>query len=169
MYKKNKILLICLASVTALLIFIITILPFIVRSQAVAAIERETGRTGHIEKVSINPFTLTVTVSGFAIDAKEGGPLVTIGKLRASLSMASLYKMAVVLDEVTVDSPTVQFARLTANTYSFNDIIELQKARPKTESQRELRFSVNNIILNSGSIDFDDKAVNGGRKHTIRN
>jgi len=53
MSKKIKILLITLASITALLVFITAILPLIVRSQAVAAIERETGRKGHIEKVSI--------------------------------------------------------------------------------------------------------------------
>src|SRR5512133_2708557 len=169
MSKKIKRLLIGLASITALLIFIIGILPLIVRSQAVTAIKKETGRAVRIDKVSINPFTLSVTVNGFAIDAQEGGPFVSIGRLRASLSTASLYKMAVVLDEVTVDSPTVRFARLAANTYSFNDIIELKKAKPKKESQRELRFSVNNITLNSGTIDFDDQAVDGGRKHTIRN
>lgn len=169
MTKRNKILLICLASVLALILFTVAILPLIVRSKAVTAIEEECGRTAHIQKVSINPFTMTVTVVGFAIDAKEGGPFISIGKLRASLSMASLYKMALVLDEVTVDSPTIQFARLTANTYSFNDIIERQKAKPKKESTRELRFSVNNITLNNGTIDFDDRAVDGGRRHTIRN
>lgn len=169
MSKRNKILLICLASITALLIFTVAILPLIVRSQAATAIEKETGRRARIQKVAINPFNLTVTVSGLTIDAKEGGSFVSVGKLRASLGFASLYKMAVVLDEVTVDSPTIHFARLTANTYSFNDIIELQKAKPQKVSQRELRFSVNNITLNSGTIDFDDQAVNGGRKHTIRN
>lgn len=169
MTKRKKILLICLASALVLILFSVAILPLIVKSRATATIEEECGRTAHIEKVSINPFSMTVTVSGFAIDAKEGGPFISISKLRASLSTASLYKMALVLDEVTVDAPTVQFARLTANTYSFNDIIERQKAKPKKESTRELRFSVNNITLNNGTIDFDDQAVGGGRKHTIRN
>jgi len=169
MQKKKKILFICLASLAAVLIFIVAILPLIVRSQAVSALEKETGRKAHINKVFINPFGMTVTISGFALEAKEGGPFVSISQLRASLSSASLYKFAVVLDEVSVDSPSIRFERLADNTYSFSDIIELQKAKPKKESKQELRFSVNNITLNNGTIDFNDKAVGGGREHTVRN
>jgi len=167
MHKRKKMLLISLACAVALLLFIVAILPLIVRSQAVAAIEKETGRKAHINKVSINPFTLTVTVSGIRIDAKEGGPFIAIAKLRASLGIASLYKMALILDEVAVDTPAVQFARLSANTYSFSDIIERLNAKPKSDSG--LQFSINNISVANGSLDFDDRAVDGGRKHTVRN
>ena len=167
MPKKKKILLICLASVLALLIFTAAILPFIVRSQAVKAIADETGRKVHIEKVSINPLTLTVTVKGFAIEASGGGPFVSIGSLRASLGLASIYKGALIVSGMTVETPAVTFARLAANSYSFNDIVELQKAKPK-KPKSEFRFSINNIILKNGSVDFDDRAVEGGKKHTVR-
>jgi hypothetical protein len=167
MPKKKKILIICIASVLALLIFTAEILPFIVRSKAITAIGEETGRTVHIEKVSINPFTLTVSVKGFAIEAAGGGPFVSIASLRASLGLASVYKGALVVSGMTVETPAVTFARLAANNYSFNDIIELQKAKPK-KPKSELRFSINNIILKNGSVDFDDQAVEGGRKHTVR-
>ncbi len=170
MSKKKKTLLICLSTITALLLFTITILPQIIRNQAVSAIKKETGRSARIEKVAINPFTLTVTVKGIAIDAQGGGPFVSFGTLRASVSTASLFKMALVLDEVTIESPTIRFVRLTANSYSFGDIIALQKKNPpKQKSQRETLFSINNITINNGTIDFDDQAVTGGRQHTIRN
>ncbi len=167
MPKYKKILLICLASVLALLIFTAAILPFIVRNKAIAAIGDETGRKVHIEKVSINPFTLTVTVKGFAIEASGDGPFVSIGSLRASFSLASIYKGALIVSGMTVETPAVTFARLAANSYSFNDIIERQKAKPK-KPKSEFRFSINNIILKNGSVDFDDQAVEGGRKHTVR-
>lgn len=72
MLKKKKILLICLASLLVLLLFTVTILPLIVRSKAIAALEDETGRKVRIEKVTINPFTLTVSVKGFAIETRSG-------------------------------------------------------------------------------------------------
>ncbi len=168
MSKRKKVLLICLVSVLALLLFAVTILPLIVRSKAIAAIADETGRKTRIEKVAINPFTLTVTVSGFAIEAKEGGPFVSIARLRASLGLASLFKGALIVSEVTVDSPSVSFARMAANSYSFNDIIERQNAKPK-KPKTEFRFSLNNIHIKNGSVDFADRAVEGGRKHTVRN
>ena len=67
---------------------------------------------------------------------------------------------------MTVETPAVTFARLAANSYSFNDIIERQKAKP-IKPKREFRFFINNIILKNGSVDFDDQAVEGGRKHTV--
>ncbi|MBL0225615.1 MAG: DUF748 domain-containing protein [Geobacteraceae bacterium] len=168
MPKKKKILLICLASALALLLFIVAVLPVIVRNQAVKAIADETGRKVRIEKISINPFTLTVSVKGFAIEAREGGPFISIASLRASLSLASLYKRALIVSNVSVEAPSVSFTRLADNSYSFSDIIERQQAKPK-KPKSEAHFSINNILLKNGSVDFDDQAVEDGRKHTIRN
>ena len=167
MTTRTKILLGCLASLAALLVFTAAILPIIVRNQAVKAIADETGRKVRIEKVAINPLTLTVTVKGFAIEAADGGPFVSIASLRASLGLASIYKGALIVSGMTVETPAVTFARLAANSYSFNDIIERLKAKPK-KPKSEFRFSINNIILKNGSVDFDDRAVAGGKKHTVR-
>ncbi len=170
MTRRKKISLITAGTVTVLLLFATFILPLIVRSQAVKAIEAETGRKARIEKVVINPLTLTITVTGLAIDAQDGTPFISIAKLRTSLGLASVYRRALILSEISIDSPSVTFARLGTNTYSFNDIIELQKAKPAPaeKSKGEFRFSVNSISLTNGSLDFDDQAVRGGRKHTIR-
>ncbi|QEM68097.1 DUF748 domain-containing protein [Geobacter sp. FeAm09] len=168
MSKQRKIAIIIAATFVALILFCSAILPLIVRSQAVAALGDAIGRKVRIEKVGINPFTLTVTVSGFAIEEKDGGPFVSIGQLRASLSLASIYKRALIISRVAVEAPSLSIARLAANRYNFNDIIERQKAKPKKESSGEFRFSINNITLANGSVDFDDQAVGGGRKHTVR-
>jgi hypothetical protein len=170
--KVNKLLMFSLP-VLAVLLVSTFVLPLFIRSKAITILETESGRKVHIEKVSINPFTLSVGVKGFAVDAGDGGPFLSIGMVRASLSAASLFKLALVVDEVQVESPSVQFARLAANTYSFNDILELQKAKaqslPQKKSQSVFKFSINNILLENGTILFDDRAVAGGRKHSIRN
>jgi hypothetical protein len=169
MSKPIKIVLIIVGVAAAIVLFCGAVLPLIVRSQAVSVMEEATGRKARIEKVSINPFTLTVTVNSLAIEEKGGGPFISIGRLRASLSPASIYRRALILSQVSVDAPSISFARLAANRYSFNDIIERQKANPKKESKGEFHFSINNITLDNGSVDFDDQAVAGGRKHTVRN
>jgi uncharacterized protein involved in outer membrane biogenesis len=170
MVRRKKISLIAAVIIAALLFFAIFVLPVIIRSQAVKAIETETGRKARIEKISVNPFTLTINVYGLSIDAGEGGEFISIARLHTSLGLASVYRRALILSEVSIDSPAIKFARLSANNYSFNDIIELQKAKPKIEnkSKGEFHFSINNISLTNGSLDFDDKAIGGGRKHTIR-
>jgi hypothetical protein len=170
MTRQKKLSLIAAAVIVSLLLFTVFALPLIIRSQAVKAIEAETGRKAGIEKISINPFTLTIAIYGLSIEAREGAPLIFITKLRTSLSLASIYRRALILSEVSIDSPAIRFARLSANNYDFNDIIERQKAKPKKESKGgEFHFSINNISLTKGSLDFDDRAVGGGRKHSIQN
>lgn len=170
MPRRKKILIIIAGAVTALLLFSIFVLPQIIRSQAVRMIETETARKAHIEKVSFNPLTLTVTVKGLSIGATDGGAFISIGRLQTSLGLASIYRRALILSEVLIETPAVTFARLGVNTYNFNDIIELQRAKPKPKEKSKgvFHFSINNISVTNGSLDFDDQAVGGGRKHTIR-
>lgn len=168
MSTKKKIALIGVVSIIVLLLLSATLLPWIVRSQAVKAIGEATGRIAHINKVAFNPFTLTATVSGFGIEGEKGAPFVNIGNLRVSIGSASVFKRALIIDELTINSPALSFARLDANIYNFSDIIERQKKQPKKKSKSELRYSINNITIHNGSLDFDDRAASGGRKHTVR-
>lgn len=168
MHKKKKIALITGCALAAILLFITTILPVVVRGKAVEAIQQATGRKAAIESVAINPFGLTITVKGLAILGEGGGPFVRVARLRASLSIASLYKRALVLDEVTLDTPAVSFARIASNRYSFSDIIERQKQAPKAKKKGEILYSINNITVHNGSLDFEDRAVGNGRTHTVR-
>jgi hypothetical protein len=119
--------------------------------------------------VAINPFTLGVTVSGLAIDEKGGGPFISIGEVHTRLSVASIYKRALVLSEVSVHNPAITLVRHAPNRYSFSDITDRLTAQPKKESSGDFRFSINNISIAGGSIDVDDRAVAGGVKHTLRN
>jgi len=168
MKRKQKTALAAIFSIALLLLLSFTLLPRIVRSQALKAVQEATGRVARIDKVAFNPFTLTLTVSGFGIEGERGAPFVSIGSLRVSLGSASLFKRALILDEVTINSPSLSFARLGANSYSFSDIVELQKKQPRKESKGEFRFSINNISIHDGTIDFDDKALSGGKLHTVR-
>jgi uncharacterized protein involved in outer membrane biogenesis len=169
MPKKKKIAIIAAALLFILLLFTITVLPYIIRDKAIAEIGKATGRKIRIEAVTINPFTLTVGLKGFVIEESNGGPFVSIGKLRASLSLASIYKRALVMDEVAVDAPSFSITRIAPNRYNFSDIIERQKPSPEPEKKGEFLFSINNITIRNGSLDFNDQAVGGGRRHTIRN
>lgn len=168
MTRNRKIALAAAVSIALLLLLSFTLLPRIVRSQALKAVQESTGRVARIDKIAFNPFTLTLTVNGFGIEGERGAPFVNIGSLRVSLGSASLFKRALILDEVTINSPSLSFARLGANSYSFSDIVELQKKQPKKESKGEFRFSINNISIHDGTIDFDDKALSGGKLHTVR-
>jgi uncharacterized protein involved in outer membrane biogenesis len=171
MSKRKRVVLACAAICAVLFIFNITILPAIVKSRAVEAIQKMTGRPTRLESLSINPLTLTVSAGGFTMDERGGRPFISIGAVRASLSPASIYRRALVLSRVQIERPAISITRTGPNRYSFSDIQERLQTRKKTEQQKqgdETRFSINNITVRGGSVDFNDQAVSGGKSHTIR-
>lgn len=170
MTKKTKYIVAAAGTLLCLIVFITTILPILVKNKAVSAIQQATGRTTRIEAVSINPFTLGVTVRGFQIDAREGGQLISIDSLKTSLSLASIYRRALILSEVTIDTPSLNILRKSPNVYDFTDIVERLQAnkKPETGKKSDTHFSINNITIKSGSLNFTDQAVAGGAQHTVR-
>lgn len=152
-----------------MVLFATLVLPVIIKSQAEKGITRAIGRTARIEAVHFNPFGMTLTVKGFSLfepDARS--PFLQFNSLRVSLSSTSLFRFAPVVDELSLDRLQVKLIRTAANRYNFSDILDRLAAQPKQEKSATPRFSINNISLQGSSIDFDDRAVSGGKRHTIR-
>ena len=156
-------------TLVALLLFSVLALPSIIKSQAEKAILKTIGRVAKLEKVSFNPFGMTLTVQKFRLlEPDRQASFVQFGQLRVSLASSSIFRFAPVVDELSLDQLQVQLVRTAENRYNFSDILERLAAQPKKEGGKPPRFSINNIVLQNSSIDFDDQAVKGGKKHTIR-
>ena len=169
MSKRNKYITGAAVIFVVLILFVTTIVPLIIRNKAIETIQNTTGRSVTLESVSINPFNLTLGIKGFAIQEKGHGPFISIGSIRASLSLASIYRRAVILSRIEIDAPQATIIRTAPNQYNFSDIVERLQADKKPKSHEKTRFSINNIIVKNGSADFNDLAITGGRKHTVRN
>lgn len=158
--------------VTLLLLFMVLVLPGIVRSQAEKGIATALNRKASIAKVRINPFGMTVTVEGFRLFEPDAStPFVELGSLTASLSSSSLYRFGIVADRLSIDKPNVRLVRSADNRYNFSDILDHLARQPKKESSGgPPRFSINNISISDGTFLFDDRAVAvaGGKQHTVR-
>jgi uncharacterized protein involved in outer membrane biogenesis len=157
------------AMLVLLLILSVALLPVLIRSEAVEVLKEATGREARIEKISLNPLTLTVGIKGFAIEEKGGGPFFSVDLLRVSLSPASLYQRALVLSEVTIDSPSLRIVREAVDRFNFSEILARQKRKEETPKPAAGLFPVvvNRLRLTGGMFDFDDRAVGGVRKHTL--
>ncbi len=145
--------------------FIAFVLPGIVRSMAVGDIETATGRKAAISRVAINPFTWTVRVEGFRL--REKGSDVTFASfssVRVRVSPRSLFRLAPIVSEAQLTAPYAHVIRTAANSYNFSDLLEGKKE----EKEKPLRFSLNNITITNGSVDFVDRALPAEKRHTLR-
>ena len=148
------------------ILFTILILPGIVRKIAVDKISRATGRKTAIAHIALNPFTLTAKVDGFRL-AEKGSDTVfaSFSTVRVTVSPASLVKRALVVSECRVAAPYVHIVRIKANSFNFSDLLV---AGEKPKNEKPLLFSLNNITVTGGSVDFADHVPARPADHTVR-
>lgn len=137
----------------ALVLFGFLALPPIVKHFAAKALGEKFHRTVTIRELSINPLKLSVRVGGFAM--REGGdePFLGFDQLDTSLGLASIREGAPVLHEIKVSAPYFRVVRKGDGSYSIDDIVaELLKP-----SDSPAQYSINNIHVNGGKFEFDDR------------
>jgi uncharacterized protein involved in outer membrane biogenesis len=116
-----------------------------------AALERKVA----IERLKINPFALSATLSDVSIGERcEGPPLLTFAELYVNAEATSLLRWAPVIGELTLTRPAVHLVRNTDRSYNVSDLIEQALAGPPGPPPR---FSISNIQVLDGTIEFDDR------------
>ena len=129
--------------------------------QLSAALERPT-TIGHI---GLDPYTLRLEVDRVRVAGRGGsGEFARIERLVVRVSWLSVLRFAPIVAQVRVDSPYVNVVRYDAQRFNFTDLIE-KFAKPSQPQARPVMFSVSNIDVENGRIDFDDKLL--GVRHVV--
>ncbi len=157
--------LIFLYSITGFLI-----LPPYIKRVAAQKLSDELGRRVSIESVSFNPYSLSGRVKGFEIKEADGlTSFLSFSSLYVDLKMISVFKKGPVIREIKLEKPHVHLVRVNANTYNFSDIIDRfqshREAGTPEKPEKPPLFSVSNIQIVNGDIEFDDQPV--ATKHAI--
>lgn len=146
-----------------LIIFIIFIglfgyfaLPGIIKSQAEQLISKKLNRHTTIGQVEVNPYAMRLTLRDVKMMEPEGDvKFAGFEALTVNLSIQSLFRFAPVVEQLQVSAPYVHLVRKDDTHYNIDDIIELINSQPP--SPEPARFSVFNIEIDKGHIEFDDR------------
>lgn len=136
------------------------VVPPVAKHYAIKLLSEELGRPVSIQSIKVNPFAMTAAIGGFAIQEPGGTPtFVSFEELLVNLEYRSILRRAPVVKEITLRKPYVHIVRKPdGKTYNFSDLMEkYSKPSPKSEQKSEARFSLNNIRLLEGRVDFDDQ------------
>ncbi|SEM25571.1 protein of unknown function [Syntrophus gentianae] len=144
--------------------------PPLLKSYLVENLSSKLGRKISVGAVHINPLMLSIEIDDFTLAERNGKtPFVFFKEVYVNAQLASIFFGGPVLGEIRMTEPYVNLVRTTDNTYNFQDIIDRLKKRsaaPDKKGSDALRFSLNNIRIISGRIDFDDQPK--GRRHRIQ-
>lgn len=145
--------------------------PKQLRSALTGPISQKIGRPIDVGPIQFNPFTLSLRVADLVIEQPGGpAPLFKVAHLQVSLSWSSLFWVAPVIDQLSVDAPQIYAVRDGKTHFSFSDIVDRLTAptadQPKPAADTgPFRFSLNNFTLKGGAITLDDKVA--GRQQVI--
>lgn len=159
--------------VAALVALTIFWLPGYAKSQLEIYLSDYLQRPVTVASIELKPHTLELTVQGFRIDEKmdtaEARPvLFSFNKLHIGVSFESLKQRAPVVTSITLSEPQLRLVRENKDRLNISDILErFQQPSDKedTESDRSIPFSISNIAIQGGRVEFIDQHEN--TTHTI--
>ena len=151
---------ILVAVVIVLILFALAgffIAPAVLKSVLIKNISEVTKRQASIEKIEINPFVFSLTISGFKLaEAGTSAPFVAFDRLHVNAGvMMSVFRRALVLEKIRLEKPYIGITRKTDGTYNFSDLLPAGPAA-KEENSKPVLFSLNSIEMTGGRIDFHD-------------
>jgi uncharacterized protein involved in outer membrane biogenesis len=143
-------------------------LPPILKSILTKKLSENLHRQVTIKQIKINPYALSVTVRDLMImDRGSSETFVSCEEIFLNLQSLSALRMALILKEIRLTKPFIKITRHQDMSYNFSDLLEKKESKPPEKGKpKPLRFSLNNIKIENGSIDFFDEPKQ--TKHTIR-
>ncbi len=123
-----------------------------------------------IQQIKTNPYSLSLTVRGFLVKDRGGSEkFASCDEIYLNLESISVVKLALVLREIRLKQPYLNIKRNEDSSYNFSDLLEEKEpkiAEKPADKLKPLRFSLNNIRIENGSIDFWDGPEQ--TKHAVR-
>ena len=139
--------------------------PPLIKSQLQSHLSALLDRPVTLANVHLNPFTLKLGLDQLHIGERDGkSPFVDVDKVVVNASWTSLFRMAPVLDELTLQHPQLHITRTAPQQFNFSDLIERFAGKPAEPNAPPARFALSNISVHDGDIAFDDKLLNTSHK-----
>jgi uncharacterized protein involved in outer membrane biogenesis/flagellar motor protein MotB len=163
--KKILTVIIILAAIIGIAGFLI--LPYIIKPVVTEKISKALHRETSIDQIKINPYSLSVTIKGFKLaDPGQDKPFVAFDELYINAGgVVSIFRRSLILEEIRLSKPYIGVTRKTDGTYNFSDLLPKEETK-KEEPSKPFLFSLNNIQITGGNIDFRD--MPNKTTHTVR-
>lgn len=134
--------------------------PSIIRSQIEKRASVALQRPVTLGAVHLNPYTLRLELDQLHIADRDGkSAFVDIDQAVINTSWASVFRMAPVLDELTLQRPRIRIVRTADQRFNFSDIIDRINSTPSDPKAPPTRFALSNISVHNGDIQFADEAL----------
>lgn len=159
------------SSIVVLVIVAFFALPPILKTLTEKQLTKMLHREVTVQKLDFNLLTLHAQIEGFSINGRAGEPFLTFETLAFDIQAASVFEGGPIIQDIVLKAPYFHIIRNEDLTYNFSDLLEEFTKKPPEQAkpqpaERSLPFSLNNIRIEGGSLDFEDNPKH--KHHEIR-
>ena len=164
-FRTSLIVMAVLVLLYALLGFII--LPYIVKSQVFPAVSGQLKRPVLAKEVAINPFALSVTITGFEIQEADQMPLLGFDELFVNFELSSLLHQTYRFDEIKLVMPYVSVRIMPSGALNLLELAkvsggstapdqETPPVKDEAEKKRLPPIEIALLQISRGIVEFRD-------------
>jgi len=137
--------------------------PLLLRHIASGQLATALHRPVSVGKIRFNPYRLKLDLDELHIGERDSPhPFVDIGHIHVKVSWTSLFRLAPVVREVTIERPAIHLVRIAEQRFNFSDLISSQTPAEKPNqppSGKPFRFAISNVRILDGELRFDDTVL----------
>ncbi len=137
------------------------VVPAIVKSQLLKRLPPMLGRPVVVAAVKVNPYALSLTIRGLAVNEKNGAPFAGFDEFYARLKFSSFFRHGWALGEIHLTHPFAGIVRAKDGKLNFEDIAAALNAAPSTPSPaaKAAKSALPLLFIDSLRIDNADVSV----------
>jgi hypothetical protein len=129
--------------------------PLLLRHVMTGPVAAALNRPVHVGAIGFNPYTLKVDIDQLQIGERgTSQPFIEISYLRLKVSWASLFRLALVVQELRVERPVMHLVRTADQRFNVSDLFD--RPVPADTSRQPFRLAVSNLQLNDGTLNIAD-------------
>jgi hypothetical protein len=156
-YKKPMIIAAAVIIVYALLGFFLA--PWLIDRTATNAVRDNLGVELTLQKVSVNPFVLSLQIDGLELDEPSGDPFLTVERIFINFQLSSLFRWALTFREFHIESPKVRLARDGDGDLNVGFLAKQPAEPADTEAAEESgppRLLIQDFAITDSAVDWND-------------
>jgi uncharacterized protein involved in outer membrane biogenesis len=154
--RKKLLIFFVAVAIYALLGFFLA--PYLAKKTAIQAVHDLYAAELRIEKISVNPFVLSIRVDGIEMDDPDGSRFASLDQLFVNFQLSSLFRRAFTFQEIRIDSPEVFVERRAIGDTNFAFLLasEAEDDEPAPAESSIPRLIVKDFSLNAAALNWDD-------------
>ncbi|MDD0837981.1 DUF748 domain-containing protein [Curvibacter sp. HBC61] len=125
------------------------------------------GRPVSVGDIDFRPWSLELTLRDLAVATQDGdGAQLSVERLYIDAAWQSLWRLAPVVDALTIEQPVLRLAHTKPNYYDIDDLIERFSQPDDRAPSKPLGFAIHNVSLLGGQVSFHDTVA--GQDHQLK-